>query len=132
MKKLNSLILALFFSTAAYGQPNSTKPFLISIIGTGQFSCGMYMEYKAKNDTQQMHLIAQWVWGFMSAYSARGNFGLKFKQPSEGNISTMPDEPTVLLFLAHHCEQHPLDTVMDGTFDLIKGMGGQINWKGYK
>ena len=132
MKKRLGLLLTLFISTTvAAAQPVDTKPFLIPVIGAGQFSCGLFTQYKVENDPHQMDIIQQWVWGFMVAYASRSNFGRKFTRTTEGNLSTMPDGPTVLLFLTTHCQQRPLDTVMDGTIALIKELGGQIVWKVY-
>ena len=89
------------------------------------------MQYMAENDPHQMDIIEQWVWGFMVAYNFRSNFRRNFERTTEGNLSTIPDGATVFLFLATHCQQHPLDNVLDGTIALIKQLGGQVDWKVY-
>jgi len=132
MKKLIGMSLMLLISTTIRAAPPvDTQPSLAHVIGAGNFSCGKFMQYKAENDANQMNIIQQWVWGFMVAYDMRSNFRHKFTRTIEGNLSTMPDGPTVFLFLATHCQQHPLDTVLDGTIALIKQMGGQVDWKVY-
>ena len=120
MKKLIGLSLLLFSSaTALAAQPIDTQPAFVQIIGAGTFSCGQFMQYKAENNPHQMDNIQQWVWGFMVAYDLRSNFRSNFKRTTEGNLSTIPNGATVFLFLTTHCQQHPLDTVLDGTIALI-------------
>ena len=97
------------------------------LIGMGQFSCGQFIEYRKINNKEQMDLFIQWVWGFLTAYNTRGNFGTKWTRVP--HIENMPDGPTVLLFLETHCQKHPVDTVLDGTFSLIKELHAPVVWK---
>ncbi len=129
MKKLLCVSLTFWVFTSALAQQIDPQPYYVPIIGTGSLSCGQFMDYATQNNTQQMDLIVQWVWGFIAAYNARGNFQTKFKRPTVGNLSTMPDSPTVLLFLRSYCQKNALDTVIDGAVALTKAMGGQIDWR---
>lgn len=116
------LVLAALSSRAA----QDTRPALAPIIGTGQFSCGQFVEYEKVGPREQLDLVVQWVWGFIDAYNFRGNFGsewhrVKYIQP--------PDSPTVLLYLDMHCKKHPTDTLLRGTLALVRELGGSVVYK---
>jgi hypothetical protein len=97
-----------------------------SIIGTGGMSCGKFIEYQRSNNTTQMNLFVQWVWGYLVAYNGRGFFDVKVGHAvSQVNL---PDEPTVLLFLEQFCQQNPLSNVANGTTALLKSLGGKVVW----
>jgi hypothetical protein len=38
-------------------------------IGTGQFSCGKFIDYHKENNSAQLDMIVQWFWGFLTAYN---------------------------------------------------------------
>ncbi len=120
------LITCVTFARAA--QPVDTTSDVANIIGTGQFSCGQFIEYRKVNNTQQLEMIVQWVWGFLSAYNARGNFNSQWHRVS--HIRNLPDSPTVLLYIETYCQKYPIDTVTDSTFALIKELNGTTVWKG--
>jgi hypothetical protein len=97
-----------------------------SLIGTGELSCGQFIEYQRANNTGQMNLFVQWVWGYLVAYNHRGFFDVKVGHAvSQVNY---PDQPTVLLFLDQFCQQNPLSNVDDGTNALLKSLGGKVVW----
>ncbi|WJF91160.1 hypothetical protein QS306_05855 [Paraburkholderia bonniea] len=123
---LQTLAMALVFTFAASSKGASidTAPDISFQVGTGGFSCGKFINYKQLNNAVQDQLVVQWVWGFLSAYNFRGNFGAKWHRVP--HIENLPDEATVLLFLETHCRQHPTDTVMMGTLALIKELHGQV------
>jgi hypothetical protein len=121
-----SVLCALALGVGA-AQPTDAAPDFAPIIGTGQFTCGQFMEYREQKNPRQHDVIVQWVWGFLSAYNVRGNFGTQWQRLS--HIDSLPDSPTVLLYLEAHCRKYPLDTVLDGTFALIVELHGSIAWK---
>ena len=87
------------------------------------------MQFKSNNNSGQLDLIVQWVWGYMTAHSVKSSFvkdQKDWKRPLGGEISTIPDGPTILLFLEKHCREYPLDSVQSGTNMLIKELGGDI------
>ena len=128
MKRL-LLIALLFLANSTWAaEPIDTRPYFTKSIGTGTLSCGVFMQYRAENNSAQMNLHVQWVWGYLSAYSFRPFFikGPKVMEKPRGEISTFPDSPTILLFLEKHCREYPLDSVQSGTNMLIKELGGDI------
>jgi len=130
-------VLAGFLSAAVSGmaapaQPIDREPVPAIVIGVGQFSCGQFIEHKATNNAAQMNLYLQWIDGFMVAYNVRSNFGKTWTRQTSGNLASLPDAPTIYLYVEKHCNAHPLDTVLDATFSLVKDMGGEVVWKTYK
>lgn len=123
-----ALTILLSYPLVAQGQPQ--EPRIVPFIGTGTLSCGEFIKQKEANNSTQMDLFVQWSWGFMSAYAMRDNFTVRWKGPSKtGNLTTMPDSSTVLLFLEKHCRENPLDNVLSATVALTKALGGNIVWK---
>ena len=119
MKKLIIAAL-LIFSSASYAVDQH-----VMMIGTGTMSCGKFIDYKNQGNKAQMDLYVQWVWGFLSAYNSRGSFITNSKYVDQANfVSTIPDSPTVILFLTKNCEQHPLESLVPGVYRLVKSLGG--------
>lgn len=124
---MRPLIISFLIAYATYaqaGQPTDKMPDYAPVIGTGQFSCGQFLEYRKANNPQQLDLVVQWVWGFLSAYNVRGNFSAEWRRVS--HIENLPDSPTVLLSIETYCRQSPVGTVMDSTFALIKELHGTV------
>lgn len=133
MKRLLLIALLLLASSAWAAEPLETSAYITTTSkGAGSLSCGVFMQYKAENNSDAMDLHVQWVWGYLSAYSYRSFFikGPKVMEKPRGEISPFPDSPTILLFLEKHCREYPLDSVQKGTNRLIKELGGDIIiWK---
>ena len=115
--------------TLAQDNPGPSQPKQIhtAIIGTGKFSCGQFIEYERQSDPQQMDLIVQWVWGFLVAYNSRGFFNNEIGH--DVIQVTLPDSPTVLLFISEFCKRRPLSKVVGATSELIQSLGGPIVWR---
>jgi len=65
-----------------------------TMIGSGGLSCGKFIDYqKQPNNKAQMDALVQWVWGFISAYNARGFFDVTVQR--EVSQVSPPDESTV-------------------------------------
>lgn len=126
---MRTTISGLLLCAVVFGPVAAQAQDRAAVIGTGQFSCGKYVQYKADNNRAQMDVITQWVWGFMTAYNFRGNFGARYKSVKSGNLATLPDDSTVSLYLENFCRKNPLATVLDGTMELIRDMGGQVAWR---
>jgi hypothetical protein len=95
-----------------------------AVIGTGQFSCGKFVEYQEAKNSAQLDLIVQWTWGFLTAYNTRGNFGPTWKRVK--HVNNMPDSASVILYLDSYCRKYPMDSVLNGVFSIIKDIGGEI------
>ena len=129
MKRILLTVVLLLASSAWAAEPIDTKPWLRPLAGEGQVSCGSFMQFKSANNSGQLDLIVQWVWGYMTAHSIKSTFvkdQKDWKRPVGGEISAIPDSPTILLFLEKNCREYPLDSAMDGTNRLIKELGGDI------
>lgn len=119
------IIILLFFLNTTYAETTVDKaPSYAPIVGTGQLSCGQFIQYKEQNYQPQLEIIVQWVWGFLSAYNFRGNFNEKWQRVTP--ISSLPDSPTVLLFLETYCRKNPANRVFDGTLRLIETLHGTV------
>lgn len=116
----------LAFSLVAYAaKPLDRAPDFVMARGTGQFSCGKYIEYQQQGNQLEDQLITQWVWGFIAAYNMRGNFGAQWQRVSH---ITPPDQPTVVLYLKRYCNENPTKSVLTGTLALIRELGGAVSY----
>ncbi|MGF6936995.1 hypothetical protein OKW41_006157 [Paraburkholderia sp. UCT70] len=98
------------------------------LIGAGNLTCRQFDDEFIKHEPARMYGINQWVWGFMSAYSVRNNFGDKRRADGLGNLLTAPDGDTALVFLSNFCSLNPSAHVLDGTVELTRRFGGHIVW----
>ncbi len=122
MKKLLILIFILCLSNLSYGQ---TKDGNITLTGGGTITCGNYMKYSDEKKSEQMEIIYQWVYGFLTGYQMRGSFGDKVMKSTQNNIIP-PDKPTIDLFMRKYCSENPLSSVMNGSIELTNKLGGKI------
>jgi hypothetical protein len=96
-----------------------------TMIGSGGLSCAKFIEYqKPPNNKAQMDALVQWVWGFISAYNARGFFDATVQR--EVNQVSPPDESTVLSFMGQFCARAPAGYLVSGTLALIRDLGGAV------
>ena len=115
------LVLSVPFAVARDPTPSNSGGIPTAVIGTGQISCGKFIEYRRADNKAQLDLIVQWVWGYLSAYNLR--WGWQTNNAGMDAVSP-PDSATVLLFIEHYCEKYPLDEVVNGTLTLLKSLGG--------
>ena len=117
------LICACALSLPAASSNADHVPF--TMIGTGGLSCSKFIDYQRQpNNKAQTDVLVQWVWGFISAYNARGFFDVT--TPREVSQVSPPDESTVLLFMGQFCARAPASYVVSGTLALIKDLGGAV------
>jgi hypothetical protein len=96
-------------------------------IGTGTFSCEKFTNYDAApNNSGQMNLIVQWVWGFMSAYNLRAAFAATFQEDEAPNPALPRDASATLLFIREFCQKNPRSSVANATLALIGTSGGIV------
>ena len=114
--------MLLIVCSASYGQ---TKDGNIILTGGGGITCGNYIKYSDEKNSEQMEIIYQWVYGFLTAYQIRGNFGDKVVRSTQNNIKP-PDKPTIDLFIRKFCNENPLSSVLNGTIELTNKLGGKI------
>jgi len=99
----------------------------VATIGTGTFSCEKFIKYDAApKNSDQMNLIVQWVWGFISAYNLRAAFSSTFQENDAPNSVSPPDSAATLLFIRTFCQKNPLSNVASATLDLIGASGGIV------
>ena len=121
-------VLAVFWyaPTRAVDAPPAA-PVKAATIGTGTFSCERFTKYDhTKNNSEQMDLLVQWAWGFMSAYNNRAAFAETFQENDAPSPITPPNAATTLAFIRKHCEQNPQSNVVNATLDLISTAGGIV------
>lgn len=104
-------LLVLCSATASHAQG-------VRVQGIGTFSCGQYLELRAKSSAAQNAAFASWVWGYMAG------FNMEARQPTTRDT---PDEPSTLAFIDKHCRDNPLDNVLIATNALIQQLGGHRN-----
>jgi hypothetical protein len=96
-----------------------------TMIGTGGLSCSKFIDYqKLPSNKTEMDTVVQWVWGFISAYNARGFFDVNVRR--EVSQVNPPDGSTVLLFMGQFCARAPTSYVVSGTLALLKDLGGAV------
>lgn len=115
--------LALPFNSAIADDQVPFTPF--TMIGTGGLSCGKFIDYQNQpNNKAKIDMVVQWVWGFISAYNARGFFDVNVRQ-EVGQVKP-PDDSTVRRFMGQFCSRDPSSYVVSGTLALIKARGGAV------
>jgi hypothetical protein len=99
----------------------------VATIGTGTFSCAKFIKYdSAPKNSDQMNLIVQWAWGFISAYNLRAAFSSTFQENDAPNSVSPPDSASTLLFIRTFCQKNPMSNVASATLDLIGASGGIV------
>jgi hypothetical protein len=99
----------------------------VATIGTGTFSCEKFTKYDtARNNSDQMNLVVQWAWGFISAYNLRAAFADKFQENEAPTPISPPDAAATLLFIRGFCQANPKSNVTSATLSLIGKSGGMV------
>jgi hypothetical protein len=125
MKAYWALATLLFLSTTS-ARADEKSPG-VATIGTGTFSCAKFTKYDTTpNNTDQMNLVVQWAWGFMSAYNLRAAFSDKFQENEAPSSISPPDATATLLFIREFCQKNPRSNVTSATLGLIGKSGGVV------
>jgi hypothetical protein len=99
----------------------------VATIGTGTFTCEKFAKYDAaSNNSEQMAMVIQWAWGFISAYNLRAAFAATYQEVDAPNAIKPPDATSTLAFIRTHCEKNPNSNVTDATLALIGTLGGIV------
>lgn len=99
----------------------------VAMIGTGTLSCVKFTKYdSAPNNSEQMNLIVQWAWGFISAYNLRAAFSAKFQEGDAPSPVSPRDAPSTLVFIRSYCQNNPKGNVAGATLALIGTSGGIV------
>jgi hypothetical protein len=99
----------------------------VATIGTGTFSCAKFAKYDAApNNSDQMNLIIQWAWGFISAYNLRAAFSATFQENDAPNPVTPPNATSVVSSIRKFCQKNPQGNLTDATLELIGTSGGIV------
>src|SRR5487761_747650 len=107
---------ALVAGSMTAGADNSPG-YPVKLMGGGTISCGDYVNYEKQGDTVALREVAEWTWGFLSAYNTRGFFSEKIKSVRQ---IAPPDENSMNLFISNYCHQHPLDHLEGAVYSLIE------------
>jgi hypothetical protein len=117
-------VLVILCSTPARTEDKTQG---VATIGTGTFSCAKFTKYDAApNNADQMNLIVQWAWGFISAYNLRAAFSATYQENEAPSPITPPDASSTLVFIRKFCQKNPLGNLTDATLDLIGTSGGIV------
>lgn len=119
---LSTLTIALSVNAYGHGKSGPVKGY---VRGTGELSCGQFEGYR--NNTIEMDLVTQWVWGYLVAYNSRGFFDLTVGHAV--SQVALPDQETVVLFIDQFCKKNPLSSVQNAAIALLKGLGGAVVWR---
>jgi hypothetical protein len=104
------------------------KASTVSAIGTGTFSCEKFNKYDvAPNNANQMGLIVQWAWGFISAYNLRAAFNATYQESDAPSPVTPPDAAGTLGYLRKFCQKNPQSNLTTATIYLIGAAGGIVS-----
>jgi hypothetical protein len=99
----------------------------VAAIGTGTFSCEKFNKYDAApNNSNQMGLIVQWAWGFISAYNLRAAFSATYQESDAPSPVTPPDAAGTLGYLRKFCQKNPQSNLTTATLYLIGAAGGIV------
>lgn len=125
MKSHWAVVAALMLWSATLGAEEQSSG--VATIGTGTFTCEKFSKYDtASNNTQQMAMVIQWAWGFISAYNLRAAFATTYQEVDAPNPVKPPDAAATLSFIRSHCQKNPASNVTDATLALIGTLGGMV------
>jgi hypothetical protein len=125
MKGHRAIAALLVLCSTATGADDKTQG--VATIGTGTFSCAKFATYDAApNNSNQMNLIVQWTWGFISAYNLRAAFSATFQQDEAPNSVSPPNAGSTLQFLRDFCQKNPQSNLTSATLDFIGRSGGVV------
>lgn len=100
----------------------------VDTIGTGTFSCEKFNKYDAgANNANQMGLIVQWAWGFISAYNLRAAFSATYQESEAPSPVKPPDAAGTLAYLRKFCQKNPQSNLTTATIYLIGAAGGIVS-----
>lgn len=101
----------------SYAAPAAAaKDFPPVLTASGEVSCGQFIEDQRANNSALMNLFVMWVWTFLIDHH-----GFVDVKPGKARDRVeLPGQATVLLFLEHFCEHHPLSNVYNGTVALLQ------------
>jgi hypothetical protein len=126
MKGYWALVVLLVFCATSTRADEKTQG--VATKGTGTFSCAKFTKLDtAPNNSDQMNLIVEWAWGFMSAYNLRAAFSEKFQQNEAPSSISLPDATAVLLFIREFCQKNPQSNVANATMGLVGRSGGIVS-----
>jgi len=126
MKGYGAIVALLVLCTASTRAEE--KSLGVTTKGTGTFSCATFTKYDtARNNSDQMKLIVEWAWGFMSAYNLRAAFSEKFQQSEAPSSISPPEAPAVLSFMREFCQRNPQSNLANATIALIGKSGGIVS-----
>jgi len=116
--------LLVLFTTSTRADEKSQG---VATKGTGTFSCAKFTKYDTTpNNSDQMNLIVEWTWGFISAYNLRAAFSEKFQQNEAPSSISPPEATAVLSFIREFCQKNPQSNVTSATLGLIGRSGGVV------
>jgi hypothetical protein len=122
-----AIAAVLLVLVAAPARAAEDAPVPGATIGTGTFSCAKFGKYdSARNNSEQMDLIVQWAWGFMSSYNNRAAFSPTFQEADAPNPVSPPDAKGILAFIRKHCAQSADSNVANAILELISSKGGIV------
>jgi hypothetical protein len=125
MKSYWAIVAAVFVCSAPLSADEKNSG--VGTIGTGTFSCEKFAKYDAaSNNSDQMALMIQWAWGFISAYNLRAAFAATYQDTDAPNAVKPPDATSILAFIRTHCQKNPTSNVADATLALIGTLGGTV------
>lgn len=83
-----------------------------TVLGTGNRSCGYWVEARRQTDSSSAYINSAWVHGFISAYNV-------FVPPG-GNVAKRTNVPGREAWLDNYCSKNPLDAIAIAAAMLVQ------------
>lgn len=112
--KARTLIQLALISLAAVTP--LTKSENIATIGTGNLSCGKWVEARTQGNTDQQNLNVQWVAGYLAGHS--------YYRAQRVKQTVVEDLPTIELWLDTYCRNNPTHATFAAAAALVEELGG--------
>jgi hypothetical protein len=90
----------------------------VTVQGVGTFSCGKYLEFRAKRNESQDPAFVSWIWGYLA--------GLNM-EAQRATTENLPDGASTLAYVDKYCGEHPLNNVLQASGALFTELGGKRN-----
>lgn len=102
-------LIFLFMAT-----PTSAEK--LPVVGVGNQSCGVWIDWRAKNNSGVETLLTGWVQGFLSGMNARSYVLTGMKEDS---MYALPSQELISSYLDEYCQQNLTDDLFGASLTLF-------------
>ena len=122
MKSAHSFLVSIFAATLHMNAEGEPAP--VYVMGTGNLSCGAWVEARGSSNKAQTDLMVQWSAGYLS--------GRNYYLYKTATQISAGDLPTISLWHDTYCRNNPIHNLFFSSSAFIEELGGEKalhSWK---